>query len=607
MPFRTRLRAVALPFALFFTGAPAFAASSEGVRDAAQKGVVFLAKSTAEWQRTHNCYGCHVQAVTMEGLSVGKANQYQVPAKELQALIDGMLHLPGGARGPGGITHSGFPRTAKIFGGAALARYDALVDGKLTDDLLVTAKAMVAFQNKDGSVPGDHVGPPVTTGPVQATFQAAQTWRQAFARTGDDVWLPPLRKAESWLTTTAKAWKGEGSLHDLNYALLGVLAGGASKSDALVQQLSKQVLARQHKSGGWGFNSEPDPFATGQSVYALRQAGFTETDDRVAKGLAWLIAHQEKDGGWGHSGAAKAEAMWAVLGLVSTDVMSVAMGGIADGQHVGPLHTLTVKAEENSGGQVKKVELVVDDQVVAKADGGTLSHTWKTEGLASGRHTVDAVATNAKGQVSRRRLEVYAGDVFFGQLGTRFGQEGTQVTVRGLEGTTMPGNLVLTVRAAKDDKGSPMPGDVVSTTTLPFAAGPIGFVFGTKDEKGKARAAGRYFAEVAFVDAKGARRQSEQTLFLHDDAEAQAKKFGEVAGNLGFASDGRGASGGLVELVDDDGRVVQKTTSNEAGNYRFKNVDPGKYKVRFSKKGFDMKESDVEAAPAAVAPASVKY
>lgn len=65
---------------------------------------------------------------------------------------------------------------------------------------------------------------------------------------------------------------------------------------------------------------------------------------------------------------------------------------------------------------------------------------------------------------------------------------------------------------------------------------------------------------------------------------------------------GAGSSNTVVELVDDGGRVVQTTRSTEQGNYRFKNVDQGKYKVRVKKEGFSEREMTVETK-AAAAPA----
>ena len=49
---------------------------------------------------------------------------------------------------------------------------------------------------------------------------------------------------------------------------------------------------------------------------------------------------------------------------------------------------------------------------------------------------------------------------------------------------------------------------------------------------------------------------------------------------------------------------VQSTVSTEQGNYRFKNVDTGKYKVRVRKDGYDAPEVPVMAAPAKAAEAS---
>jgi squalene-hopene/tetraprenyl-beta-curcumene cyclase len=573
------------------------------VRDAAQKGTDYLAKSTAAWQRANRCYGCHVQAVTLEGLSVAKSHQYKVPGQEFAELLDGILRLPGGARAPGPITHSSYPRTALTFGSAALARYDALVDAKLTDDLLVHAKALMKLQDENGAVRGDHESAPVTMGVMQSTFQAAQTWRQAHARTADDIWLAPLRKAEGFIVKTVAGWNGNPKgveAQVVNYALLGVLASGASRADASVRQLVTFVLERQQKDGGFG-----NALLTGQTVYALRQAGLTEKDSAVERGLSWLVRHQQQDGGWGAGGAGKAEAMWAVLGLVSTDVLSVAVKGIQDGAHVDAVHELTVDAEDNQKGTVAKVELFVDDVLVKTVKAKTLKHTLKTEGLKDGLHTLDVVATNAKGQVSRRRLQVYAGNVFFLGLGTRFTDEGTQVAVRGIAAPDK-GQLELKVFKVEMKNGAPVPGAQVQTSKLTAALGPLAFMFNSKDKSGQAMPTGRYFAEVAYLDAKGAALQKESTLFTHDTPEAQKQRFAEVAGKLELKRDGMIAANAEVELVDDSGNVVQRTVSNEAGQYRFKSVDQGKYKVRFRKDGFERNEVEVKAAAGMVAPADSK-
>jgi squalene-hopene/tetraprenyl-beta-curcumene cyclase len=66
-----------------------------------------------------------------------------------------------------------------------------------------------------------------------------------------------------------------------------------------------------------------------------------------------------------------------------------------------------------------------------------------------------------------------------------------------------------------------------------------------------------------------------------------------MTGGIGMSANTR------VDLLDDKGNVVQSVRSTAQGNYRFKNVDGGKYKVRVQKDGFAAQEAAVEAAPKA--------
>jgi squalene-hopene/tetraprenyl-beta-curcumene cyclase len=579
------------------------------VRKSAQRGIDFLARATAAWQKQHQCYGCHVQAVTLEGLAVGHHHQYKVPAPELGVILEGVLHSKGGARTEGGLSQELFPRTARTFGGVAFARYDQYVDSKLRDDLLRLARMLLEYQQQDGSVVGDHQSYPVTTGPMQATYQAMQTWRQAYARTADDAWLAPIRRAEEFVAKTAAAWGGKPEgvyLQDVNYALLGLTAAGASRSEEVAGKVARHLLSLQNQDGGWGFSQgQSDPFATGQTVYALRQAGFNEEDAPVSRGIRWLVSHQKQDGGWGAAGSGKAEALWAVLGLVSVDVVSVAVTGIQDGAHVAGTQTLQVEARDNEGKGIQKVELLIDDRPARSAQGGKLTHAWDTKGLQDGKHTVDVVATNSRGQVSRRRLEVYAGNVFLTSPGSRFVGTGTELSARNIAPKERTGRVELRVWASELKDGQPQPGAEVFTAKQPSAQGPVTFTFGGKGKDGKVLPNGRYFAEFSFVDDQGKPLQKERMLFTHDTPESQFAQYGEVGGGLSLA-DGQMASNATVELVDEKGRVVQQTRSNEAGQYRFKSVDKGNYRVRGRKEGFKDMEAPVSSAPATQASADVK-
>jgi hypothetical protein len=93
------------------------------------------------------------------------------------------------------------------------------------------------------------------------------------------------------------------------------------------------LLARERDDGGWSQLPElaSDAFATGQALYVLSLAGYTQEQPAVRRGVEYLIAAQAEDGSWpmisrstpdGRPGGATlltpitcSAASWAVLGL----------------------------------------------------------------------------------------------------------------------------------------------------------------------------------------------------------------------------------------------------------------------------------------------------
>jgi squalene-hopene/tetraprenyl-beta-curcumene cyclase len=578
-------------------------ASNPDARKAAQHGLAFLTTAAKGWTDEHKCFGCHVQGVTMEALAVGMHHQYDVRNDDIDAMVRA-LQL--------GVTAGGHV-TGTAFQGQAWARYDMWVNGSHTDDLLKYTTELVQLQHEDGSVPDDDARLPVTGGTMHTTYQAMQTWRQAYARTADDKWLTPMRKAERYLALQSSDWQtsSEVYIQNINFALLGLVAANVGAGEQSSMRLQKILLSRQNQDGGWGLDPKTsDALATGQTLYALRLAGHGDGEGAIDRGIKWLIEHQGKDGAWhtvksGQGGAEKGEAMWAVLGLVSVDVTSVAVNGLVDGQHVAPTMKIAVEARDNMAGGVRKVELFLDDQPLAGACTDKLTHEWKTAGLGDGKHTIDVVATNSKLQTSRRRYEVYAGNVFLTDLGARFdeGRATTEIGVRNIAADKDSAGKVQLSVYATDDAGKR--GAKVFDTTQAGAPGAMTFAWSGTSADGKAQPRGRYIAELAFRDASGDVIQKTETVFVHDSEAAQRAKFGEIEGNLAMDS-AIGAGGGssantTVELVDKTGNVVQTVHSTEQGNYRFKGVAKGDYKVRITKKGFNAKEANVEAKPNAPA------
>ncbi len=572
-------------------------------RDAADRGLAYLASASKEWTAQHNCFGCHVQAVTLEALATATSSQYRVAAEDVEAMVKALEM---------GVTAGGHV-TGVAFEASAWARYDRHVNGEHTADLLRYAGELVQLQSQEGAIVDDDARRPITGGTMQTTFQAAQAWRQAYARTADESWLTPLQRAEAYLQRVAASWPDDGAgvyLQDINFALMGLAASGVTRSEASSQRLQRMILTRQGQDGGFSLDGgTSDAFATGQTVYALKLAGLSDQHTTVARGLAYLLANQEQSGAWNtykssQTGAEKGETMWAVLGLTTVDVASVEVDGLVDGQRVTGRQRATIRASDSKGRAVVKLEALIDDRPLDAVCGATLELDWSTDELSTGKHILELVATTSDGRATRRALELYAGDVFLTQLGARYDAAAgaTSITFRNLAQESDRGELRLEVWSVDEQQ---QPQTRLHQRTLARAAGPVEARWrGETDDgsDGALAAAGAYMVKVVFAD-QGAPRQAEQLLVFHGTTEAQRANFGEIDGQLTLDSGARSSANTVLELVNARGEVVQTTRTTEQGNYRFKNVVEGKYRVRTKKAGFRQLESTVEAG-AGAAPVS---
>ncbi|MDH5490769.1 MAG: carboxypeptidase regulatory-like domain-containing protein [Myxococcales bacterium] len=583
-------------------------AGSPAAREAAQRALAFLAQGVGAWQEQHNCFGCHVQAVTLEAMVVGLTRDYRMPEGGLERVMHGMLDLPGGAHGPVGFSVGGSGNGplysgSQAFGGAAFAHYDEHIGPRVRDELLAAAGRLEELQAADGTLHGDE-RQPVALGSLQATVQAIQTWRQAYARTADERWLTPLRRAEDWLQGQASAMAEAPEVPDvkrLNYAIIGLLSAGGSNQERTLRRIEDRLRGLQQPDGRWDEGRAP-ALATGQAVYALRLLGASDTDTAVAKGMAWLLEHQNPDGGWGEGGARLGEGMWAILGLVSLHVASIEIAGVQGGAHVSGALNLQTAATDNGGGGVTGMQITIDDAVVASGPGAQLAHRLDTSGLDAGPHVIEVRATTADGSVSRRRVEIFAGDYFLTGVGTRFEGGATLFSLRNLSESR--GQVRLEIFEAREQGTRFERGDRIHQQLEASRQGPMQLRWGGRRASGGALPPGRYVAELSYLDGAGSVRQSVEHVFVHDTAENRHAAFGQIAGNVGVAG-GDVAENATVELLDEEGNVVRSTRATRSGQYQFSDVDQGSYQVRVRRQGFRSATRRVEAAPAAASQADM--
>ncbi len=589
------------------------ATGSPEARAAAQQGLDFLAEQTPAWTSQHACFGCHVHAVTLEAFTVGRSNHYAVAETPYATVLEGLLDLPGGARTEAGLSYHGNSlfQPSRASGGAALARYDELVGPEFGDELVRTAGQLLEHQREDGSIDLQYDHPPVFVGDLTGTALAIRTWVQAYARTADPAWQTAAQAAEGFLRATQARWTGSGTFDDaappsrtqeINYAIIGLVAAGASQTEQTVASLQRLLLERQNSDGGWGDGdrSASNALVTGQTVYALRTMGMTDLDQVVAGGMGWLMEHQLAGGGWSSAGSSKAEAMWGILGLVTLDVMTVDVAGIENGERVGDDAVVEVRATDNGGGVVVQTEILVDDVLAYGGCKDNLSWHWNTRSLADGPHTVDVVATNASGEVSRRRFTVFSGDVFLTRIGTRYEDGATSVTLRNLGPSDPTSSVELEIFEVREEGDVPSAGTRLWSSRSEGVQGAMQFRWTGETDGDDGADSGRYVARLSYRPDDGSPVQVEETLFFHDTEANRMAAYGAVAGQL--AGEGRGElTNATIELVDEVGNVVQSTITTSTGAYRFDNVDDREYRVRVRRQGFAPVEQPVAASPGEVA------
>jgi len=136
-------------------------------------------------------------------------------------------------------------------------------------------------------------------------------------------------KGLAWLSSSKTDETAQGAA--LKLILWRRLARPATEQEPLL----KKVLALQNPDGGWSQTKDlpSDAYATGQSLYALAEAGYPLSDPAVEKARTFLVKSQQADGSWAMSSrpnprdgkSAKnlapitySGSAWAVLGLMRT-------------------------------------------------------------------------------------------------------------------------------------------------------------------------------------------------------------------------------------------------------------------------------------------------
>ena len=293
-------------------------------RDAAQRGLEWLQQAAVDWGNEHQCVGCHVQAQALMGQAVAIERGYRVDMRALRDLAEQIRskQLPNGTWPP-----SPYNTAVAAFSSMGLAQA-ARVTKKTSDAELVKASDnLLARQEPGGSIPLESRRPPIEQGDFMTTANSLVALRWAATHSKDAKYRQAAERALGWIASHEPE-----TTQDHAFKIIGLMHFGSPEQKRVAWSTVESLAGQQQADGGWKETSSMDgsnAFATGQALYAFKQAGVSVQGEMFRRGVDYLLNTQineqtDSDGSWNavHTQSDRktgfAPTMWAVIGLVGS-------------------------------------------------------------------------------------------------------------------------------------------------------------------------------------------------------------------------------------------------------------------------------------------------
>jgi ankyrin repeat protein len=237
-----------------------------------------------------DCTSCHQQFLPMTALGLAKKQQASINPGAEQQLIAMVRH--GDLRVEMGWQALFHPEPVHSVGYMLLAEAAEELPADASTDAWVYHLSVI--QGAEGEWYNNLPRPPIQTGDIGATALAIHALQRYPLPGHKAQFTRQVDHARQWLWN-AKPENTEGRV----YQLLGLAWAG--EPAAKLSELAHALVGEQRADGGWAQlpGMASDPYATGQTIYALRvAAGVKKSNPAMDRGLQYLLATQLDDGTW---------------------------------------------------------------------------------------------------------------------------------------------------------------------------------------------------------------------------------------------------------------------------------------------------------------------
>ncbi|MBW3622192.1 MAG: ankyrin repeat domain-containing protein [Armatimonadetes bacterium] len=273
-------------------------------RQAAQAGLAQIQRSVASFSKTVGCTSCHHQGLAL--ITTGAARDKGIPVDEKLASTEMEKIYKEMVAGPKPAYHQALtdPNVEKMIPAIDMEEFSIAMSFALmgvdahhkpADESLSTAVRLLAKQqSKEGNWRFTLPRVPMQSSYFSVTAQTVRLMKAYATKEWEGEAAERIGRAKAWMKNAPVR-----STEDMTFRLLGLKWAGATTQE--LQAETRALLESQRPDGGWA--SEPtlrsDAYATGQALYALRQAGGISADDpAVRRGREFLLRTQDEDGTW---------------------------------------------------------------------------------------------------------------------------------------------------------------------------------------------------------------------------------------------------------------------------------------------------------------------